>query len=207
MQTLAPVLLASREAVVNYSMPLGLHHIMAEGHHYGPGPWVARAERADWNSVYYHRADAKGLGFDRTEKGSNALGQYAPEIAQRWGDLATCPDELLLWFHHVPWDYKMRSGATLWDELGHHYQRGVDAVRGWQKAWDSLAEKIDSERFYHVKALLHRQEADARIWRDACIQYFKTFSKMPRPSGVEAPEYPLEYYEQRESSTGPARAK
>ncbi len=188
------MLLASREAVVDYSMPRGLHHIMAEGHHYGPGPWVDGARRADWNSVYYHRADAIGLGFDRTSKGSNALAQYAPEVARRWSDLATCPDELLLWFHHVPWDYRMRSGATLWDELGRHYQSGVDAVRSWEKTWDVLADLIDEERFYHVQALLRRQERDAREWRDACLQYFQTFSHLSLPAGVEAPEHPLDYY-------------
>lgn len=194
---LTAMLLASREAVVNYSMPLGLHHIMAEGHHYGPGPWVADAGRADWTSVYYHRADARGLGFDRTPSGSNALGQYAAAVAQRWGDLATCPDELLLWFHHVPWDYSMRSGRTLWDELGLHYQHGVDTVRGWQKTWDALQGHVDAERFADVKMRLARQEHDAREWRDACLQYFATFSKRPLPAGVEPPAHPLDYYVNR----------
>lgn len=191
------MLLASREAVVNYSMPLGLHHIMAEGHHYGPGPWVAEAGRADWTSVYYHRADARGIGFDRTAAGSNALGQYAPDIAQRWGDLATCPDELLLWFHHVPWDYSMRSGRTLWDELCLHYQHGVEAVRAWQKSWDALQGRIDAERFADVQMRLARQEHDAREWRDACLQYFATFSKRPLPAGIEPPAHPLDYYMNR----------
>ncbi len=189
------MLLPSREAAVDYSMPLGLHHIMAEGHHYGPGPWVDSAGRADWNSVYYHRADAIGLGFDRTSRGSNALAQYSPAVAKRWGDLATCPDNLLLWFHHVPWDYRMRSGRTLWDELCLHYQHGVDAVRGFEKTWAGLRHDVDAERFGHVQALLRRQERDAREWRDACTQYFQTFSKRPLPAGVEAPEHPLAYYE------------
>lgn len=188
------ILLESREAAVNYSMPLGLHHIMATGHHYGPGPWVDNVGRADWNPVYYHRADANGVGFDRTKTGSNALEQYASEIQRQWGDLETCPDNLLLWFHHVAWDYQMRSGRTLWDELCLHYQHGVDQVRGFEKTWATLDGKIDAERFDHVKILLARQERDARGWRDACTQYFQTFSKRPLPAGVEPPEHPLDYY-------------
>lgn len=188
------MLMESREAVVNYSMPLGLHHIMAEGHHYGPGPWVAEAGRADWTSVYYHRADENGIGFNRTNSGSDALSQYAPEMQQRWGNPRTTPDDLLLWFHHLPWDYQMRSGRPLWDEIALHYQRGVDTVRTWQKTWVTLQGKIDRERFEHVQALLRRQEHDARVWRDACLLYFQQFSKRPLPAGVEPPEHPLEHY-------------
>jgi alpha-glucuronidase len=188
------MMLESREAVVNYSMPLGLHHIMAEGHHHGPGPWVDKAGRADWTSVYYHRADENGIGFDRTKSGSNALSQYAPEIQKRWSNPATTPDELLLWFHHLPWDYKMKSGRILWDEIALHYQQGVDTVRQWQKTWDALAGKVDDPRHAHVKQLLARQEREAREWRDACLLYFQTFSKRPLPAGVEPPEHPLEYY-------------
>ena len=185
------LLLASREAVVNYSMPLGLHHLMAEGHHQGPGPWVTGLARADWTSTYYHRADEKGLGFNRTATGSNALGQYAPAAARVWSDPATCPEEYLLWFHHVPWDHKMRSGQTLWDELCLRYQSGVDTVRTWQRSWDTLAGTIDAERHQHIATLLRGQEREARIWRDACTQYFATYSKRPLPQGVEAPTYPL----------------
>jgi len=192
-QTITTMLLASREAVVNYSMPLGLHHIMARNHHQGPGPWVAGG-RADWTSLYYHRADENGIGFDRTKTGSNALGQYAPDAARLWSDPAKCSDEFLLWFHHLPWDYRMRSGQILWDEICLHYQRGVDTVRGWQKSWNALAGTIDDERFQSVQALLARQEREARIWRDACTQYFATFSKRPLPAGVEPPEHPLAYY-------------
>lgn len=194
-QPITAMLLASREAVVDYSMPLGLHHLMATGHHYGPGPWVNDLSRNDWNPTYYHRADAGGIGFDRTATGSNAVEQYAPELAKRWSDLATCPDEYLLWFHHLAWDYRMRSGATLWDELCRHYQRGVDAVRGWQRTWESLRPLIDAERYEHVRALLSRQEQDARDWRDACLLYFGQFAKRPLPAGVEPPAHPLEYYE------------
>jgi alpha-glucuronidase len=194
-QTITRLLLGSRETVVNYSMPLGLHHLMATGHHYGPGPWVNNLSRADWNPVYYHRADATGLGFDRTATGSNALEQYAPEWRKTWGDLSTCPENLLLWFHHVPWDHRMKSGRTLWDELCLRYQQGVDEVRAMRKQWDSLKGLIDDERFTHVQALLRRQEHDARDWRDACTQYFQTFSKRPVPAGVEPPAHPLDYYE------------
>lgn len=193
-RTIADLLLGSRETVVNYSMPLGLHHIMATGHHYGPGPWVDDLGRADWNPVYYHRADENGIGFDRTASGSNALAQYAPELQRRWGDPATCPDDLLLWFHHLPWDYEMKSGRTLWDELCLRYQQGVDEVRAMQKQWASLEGKIDHERFTQVQQRLVRQESSARDWRDACLLYFQTFSKRPLPPGVEAPAHDLEYY-------------
>ena len=192
--TLTSMLLASREIVVDYSMPLGLHHIMAWDHHYGPGPWTTGG-RPDWTAPYYHHAAADGLGFDRTPTGSNALAQYAPELAKRWGDLATCPDTLLLWYHHVPWDYRMKSVRTLWDELCLTYQRGVDGVRRLQSQWASLSSLIDAHRFNHVQALLNRQEREARQWRDACILYFQQFSQRPLPAGVEPPEHPLAYYE------------
>ncbi len=118
------ILLDSREAVVDYTMPLGLHHIMWKGHHYGPQPWWDKEKRADWNPVYYHRADGGGIGFDRTEAGSNSVSRYQPPVRDRFGKLETCPEEFLLWFHHVPWDYRMSSGRPLWDELALHYQRG-----------------------------------------------------------------------------------
>lgn len=192
--TVSRLLLGSRETIVNFSMPLGLHHIMAEGHHYGPGPWVADRPRADWTAVYYHRADATGIGVDRTARGTNALGQYAPEWQQRWGDPQTCPDELLLWFHRLPWDFRMKSGRPLWDELCLRYQQGVDEVRTMQRAWDSLRGRIDDERFTHVQQRLAREEKDARDWRDACLLYFQQFSQRPLPAGVEAPAHPLEHY-------------
>ncbi|PTX91559.1 alpha-glucuronidase family glycosyl hydrolase [Opitutus sp. ER46] len=191
---LTRMLLESREAVVNYEMPLGLHHLMAEGHHYGPGPWVDHLPRADWNSVYYHRADAQGIGFDRSANGSNGVAQYATPVAQLWGDPARCPDEFLLWFHHLPWDHRMRSGRTLWDEICLHYQLGVDTVRAWLPLWAGVQDRVDAERWAHVDALLRRQEQDARTWRDACILYFQTFARRPIPNGVEQPEHHLEYY-------------
>lgn len=190
-QPITSMLLASREAVVSYSMPLGLHHLMAEGHHQGPGPWVTGLARADWTATYYHRADENGLGFNRTATGSNALGQYAPAAARLWSDPATCPEEFLLWFHHIPWDRKMRSGRPLWDELCLRYQSGVDSVRSWQKSWAALAGAIDAERHQHIATLLAGQEREARIWRDACTQYFATFSKRPLPADVEPSTYQL----------------
>ena len=192
---LVPMLLESRETVVDYEMPLGLHHIMSTGNHYGPGPWVDNLSRADWNPVYYNRADAKGLGFDRTATGSNALSQYAPQAAAKWADLATCPDRFLLWFHHVPWGHRMSSGRTLWDELCLHYQHGVDNVRSWQKTWASMKGEIDPETFNHVSSLLKIQERDACWWRDACLLYFQTFSHRPLPAGVEPPKHDLAYFE------------
>jgi alpha-glucuronidase len=190
------MLLASRETVASYSMPLGLHHLMAEGHHYGPGPWVNNLPREDWNPTYYHRADEKGLGFDRTVNGTNATGLYAPTVAARYNDLATCPENLILWFHHVPWDYRMKSGATLWNELCLTYQGGVNEVRTWRRTWASLEGLIDPERHAHVSALLGIQESEACHWRDASLLYFQTFSKRPLPTGVEPAAHDLEYYKQ-----------
>jgi len=195
--TISKMLLGSRETVVNYSMPLGLHHIMAEGNHYGPGPWVDKLARADWTAVYYHKADNQGLGFDRTATGSNALAQYAPEWQKLWGDPATCPENLLLWFHHVAWDHKMKSGRILWDELCLRYQQGVDEVRALRRDWDSLKGKVDNERFIQVQQRLARQEKEAVIWRDGCLLYFQQFAKRPLPNGVEPAAQPLAYYTSR----------
>lgn len=186
------LLLESHEAVVDYSMPLGLHHLIWTGHHFGPQPWWDKEEREDWNPVYFHRAAADGIGFDRTEKGSKTLAQYHPGARALFGDLFKCPDEFLLWFHRVPWDHKMRTGRTLWNELSLRYQRGVDWTRSARKQWDSLAGKIDSERHSAVAAKLAIQEKDAVRWRDACLLYFQTFSKLPFPAGVDKPTHTLE---------------
>jgi alpha-glucuronidase len=185
----------SREAVVNYMTPLGLHHLMGYGHHYGPAPWYNTAPRADWNPVYFHVADSSGIGFDRTAKGSNALSQYAPEVSMQWSNLSTCPEELLLWFHHVPWNHRMRSGQTLWQELCHRYASGVDSVRRMKSVWGQLKEVIDPERFEQVSMLLNIQEKEAVWWRNACILYFQTFSRMPIPGNIEKPDHSLEYYQ------------
>jgi alpha-glucuronidase len=189
------MMLASREAVVDYMTPLGLHHMMARGHHYGPGPWVSGSSRADWDSVYYNRADSVGIGFDRSPTGSNAVAQYAPEVAKVFGSLDTVPEKYLLWFHHVPWDHRMASGRTLWDELVVHYTRGVETVRNMRKTWQSVAPYVDAERHAQVAAFLAIQEKEAQWWRDACIAYFQSFSKRPLPAGYAPPEKTLKEYE------------
>jgi alpha-glucuronidase len=188
------MMLASREAVVNYMTPLGLAHIMATNHHYGPGPWVANAGRADWNPVYYHRADSLGIGFDRTAAGSDAVAQYFPPVRDRWANPATTPDEELLWFHHVPWTYRTHTGRTVWDELVTRYDAGVDTVRSMQRAWAALQGKIDAERFGAVRDFLAIQETEAQWWRNAALDYFGGLSKLPLPAGHAAPPHPLSYY-------------
>jgi alpha-glucuronidase len=187
------MMLASREIAVNYMTPLGLHHIMYSGHHYGPGPWVSRG-RQDWTSVYYHRADSSGIGSDRTSSGSNAVSQYFPKVRDLFNDLRTCPENLLLWFHHVPWDYRMNSGKTLWEEICIKYHAGVDSVKWLRAEWDMTRNFIDKERFEKVGNLLLKQERDAKIWRDGCLLYFQTYSKMPFPENLEKPEHDLNYY-------------
>src|SRR5688572_24673015 len=188
------MMLNSRQATVDYMTPLGLHHLMARGHHYGPGPWVSGGGRADWTSVYYHRADATGIGFDRTTTGSDAVSQYAPPVRDRFNSLARVPEEYLLWFHHVPWDYKMPSGRTLWNELTARYCRGVDAVGGMRKTWEGLSAFVDPERFEETRAFLAIQENEARWWRDASVLYFQTFSKRPIEDSCGPPKGTLEHY-------------
>ncbi len=192
--TIRTLMLMSREAVVNYMTPLGLAHIMATGHHYGPAPWV-RLSRADWSPTYYHKADSLGVGFDRTSTGSNAVAQYAPPVRDRYGRLATVPDSLLLWFHHVPWTYRMPSGRMLWDEMAFRYNAGVDSVRSMQKLWASVQPSVDSARFADVSRFLSIQEREARWWRDAALTYFQSFSRMPIPAAYEQPAHPLAYYQ------------
>ncbi|MBD5779184.1 alpha-glucuronidase [Pelagicoccus sp. NFK12] len=191
--TIEEMLLESHQTVVDYSMPLGLHHIMYPGHHYGPGPWHDQG-RPDWTSTYYHNASEDGIGFDRTATGSDALGQYAPEVVEKWGTPESIEDKYLLWFHHLDWDYEMKSGKTLWNELCLTYQSGVDRVAEMGQQWDSLQGSIDAQRHARVAALLKRQLEDAKFYKDACLAYFHTFSQRPYPAGVNAPEYPLEHY-------------
>jgi alpha-glucuronidase len=197
------MMMGSHEAAVDYMTPLGLHHQMGRGHHYGPGPWVEGGPRADWTSIYYARADSNGIGFDRSASGSNAIVQYAPPVAKEFGDVKRCPEKFLLWFHHVPWDYRTRSGRILWDELVVHYTRGVDYVRGMRTTWDGLQGYVDEERFAQVAAFLGIQEKEAKWWRDASIAYFQTFSKRPLPAGYAAPEHSLEYYKAMEFPYAP----
>lgn len=188
------MMLASREAVVNYMTPLGLHHIMATGHHYGPGPWVDNAGRTDWNPVYYHKADSAGIGFDRTATGSNALEQYAKEVSEKFQDLKSIPEEYLLWFHHLPWSYKTISGRTLWNELCYRYNAGVDTVRWMQKSWNGVKTAIDEERFKQVQMFLDIQLKEAIWWRDACLSYFQSVSGLRIPSNYQQPAYKVAYY-------------
>ena len=188
------IMLNSREALVNYMTPVGLTHIMYNGHHYGPMPWGNTLNRPDWNPVYYHRADSFGIGFNRTSTGTNALAQYAKEVQEQFNDIKKCPDDYLLWFHHAAWDHKMHSGRTLWNELCYKYNLGVDSVRSFVRQWNSLENYIDDDRFKQVQQLLNVQLKDAVWWRNACLLYFQTFSKMPIPAIYEQPDKSLEYY-------------
>jgi len=187
------IMLDSRENSVNYMTPLGLHHIMGNGHHFGPGPWVSHG-RADWTAIYYHKADSTGIGFDRSPTGSNATGQYFKPVADKFANLATCPEELLLWFHHLPWNYKMRSGKTLWDEMAHHYDAGLAGVEKMSTSWQSLKGKIDAEEFKQVADKMEKQQKLAIWWRNSCLLYFQQFSKMPLPKEVKKPAETLDYY-------------
>ncbi len=189
------IMIPSRENVVNYMDPLGLNMIFGYDNHYGPGPWIGYSPHKDWNSTYYHRADSLGVGFDRTKTGSDAVSQYYPPLAKEFASLTTCPDNELLWFHHVSWNYKMKSGCTLWDEICYHYYEGVDSVRSARRVWNSLEGKIDDEEFHDVQMLLEIQENEAVWWRNACVLYFQTFSKMTIPEGLEKPDKALQYYE------------
>lgn len=192
-RSVSRIMLSSREIAVNYMTPLGLHHIMYAGHHYGPGPWVDRG-RQDWTSVYYHRAGKYGIGFDRTSSGSNAVSQYFPEVRAKFENLRECPENLLLWFHHLPWDYRMKSGRTLWEELCYKYDEGYKSVRWIKDEWERMKNFVDDERFQEVKKLLEKQERDAGIWRDACMVYFQTLSGLPIPQGIEKPAHELDFY-------------
>ncbi len=190
---LKQVMLDSREACVSYMMPLGIHHIFAGIHHYGPEPWYApRGVRADWTPPYYHRADSIGLGFDRTTAGSGNVKQYPEELCNLYNDINTCPENLLAWFHHVPWDHRMKSGRTFWNELCHKYDDGVHQARHFLAVWDAMQPYVDQQRFNEVQHKLRIQARDAVWWRDACLLYFQQFSKRPIPQDVEHPVHNLD---------------
>lgn len=199
----ADMMMASRETVVDYMTPLGLHHIMGEGHHYGPAPWVSGGPRADWTSVYFHRASPEGIGFDRTASGSNAVAQYAPEA----GRALAADEKNLLWFHRAAWDRKVSSGRTLWDELVVRYDRGVAEVAEMRRTWEGMAPYVDARRHAEVAADLAVQEREAKWWRDACIAYFQTFSKRPLPAGHAPPEHPLSWYQALKFPYAPGTGK
>lgn len=189
------MMMVSREAAVDYMTPLGLHHQMHAGDHYGPAPWDASESRADWRPVYYNRASKDGIGFDRSSHGSDAVAQYAPPVAASFDDLARIPDKYLLWFHHLPWDYRMHSGRTLWNELVLHYTHGVEEVAAMRATWRNLDGRIDAERYAKTRAFLAIQQEEAQWWRDASIAYFQSLNGLPLPAGVAPPAHPLKYYQ------------
>ena len=175
---IARLMLGSRETFVNYTMPLGLHHLIG-GDHYAVMPENDDKRRPDWSAVYYHRADANGIGFDRTRGGSGAVDQYFKPNADRWNDPKTTPETLLLWFHHLPWDYRLSSGQTLWQGLVAHYRLGAEQAAQMESAWAVLTGSVDGERHAAVAARLRQQAIDAAAWRDKCLAYFAQFSKQP----------------------------
>lgn len=192
-EPMTQVMMDSREAVVDYMMPLGLHHIFAWGHHYGPEPWCeVPGARPDWLPSYYHQADKEGLGFDRSRSGSDAVSQYPDSLDRVFDSLERCPEEYLLWFHHVNWNHSLHSGRSLWDELCYKYQKGVDEVRAFQQVWKEMQPYVDAERYQAVAERLDIQVGDAVWWKDACLEYFRTFSNQPYPKGVEPPVFTLE---------------
>ena len=173
------VMLSSREACVDYMMPLGLHHLFAWEHHFGPDPGcLIPGAREDWMPSYYHQAGPDGIGFDRTrETGSGAVDQYNEPLSSRFNSLEDCPESLLLWFHHVPWDYRMHSGLTLWEELQRHYNQGVEQVQHYREVWAGMKPYVNARRHARVSALLEKNEQDAARWRDVCLDYFRTFAE------------------------------
>ncbi|WP_369935265.1 alpha-glucuronidase family glycosyl hydrolase [Xanthomonas tesorieronis] len=194
----APVvgmMMASHQAAVDYMTPLGLHHLMGRGHHYGPAPWDAGSARPDWDPVYYHRADRNGIGFDRSATGSNAVAQYAPPLARRFGDVRTVPEQYLLWFHHVPWDHRMASGQPLWNALIGRYDHGVAEVARMRTTWSGLAPYVDAQRYRQVADFLAIQQQEAQWWRDASIAYWQQVSGRALPPGTVPPPHPLAYYQ------------
>ena len=194
-ETVTSMLDKSHEYCVQYMTPLGLHHIMGANHHYGPGPWVKKMSRADWTSVYYHKADSLGIGFNRTATGTNAIGQYAAGLADQYKDVDRISNKFLLWFHHVPWDYRLSTGRNLWQELCEQYNEGVNGVQSMVDGWDAIKDKIDEERYNQVAMHLKIQAHDSKWWRDACLTYFQTFSKMEIPSNLPQPTHDLPYFE------------
>ena len=174
------MMMGSREAFVNYTMPLGLHHLIG-GDHYAPMPDNAKAPRDDWTATYYHRASSEGIGFDRTVRGSRAVEQYFPPVRDTFDDRVRCPEEFLLWFHRVAWDYKLRSGRPLWNALCESYDNGAQQAADMEKTWRSLTTDVDAQRHSEVAERLAVQVADAARWRDHILRYFQRFSGRPIP--------------------------
>jgi len=189
---ISQLLMKSREAVVDYMMPMGLHHIFAGGHHYGPEPWCApKGWREDWLPKYYHKADAQGIGFDRTTAGSNNVSQYPLPLCEVYNDINLCPENLILWFHHVSWDYTMKNGLPLWDNLCYTYDRGVSQAEAFVETWKSIKPYIPADRYDTQLKRFERQAKDAQWWRDACILYFQQFSNREIPVDCPAPKHSL----------------
>ena len=189
--SLMKIMLQSGEAAINFREPLGLTH-QGTGSHYGPAPWSSRSKK-------YSKVDEKGIGFNRTSSGSKAVNQFHEPLASQFENIKTTPEKYLLWFHHVSWDYEMKSGKTLWYELVSKYYQGVETVEEMQKTFASLEGKIDTERFDHIKALLEIQLYDAIRWRDSCVLYFQQYSEMQIPAEFEKPDHNLEYYKKLEN--------
>ncbi len=195
-EQLTDLLLQSHEACVSYMMPIGLHHIFAGGHHYGPEPWCYHEGwREDWLPRYYHRADSHGIGFDRTSNGSKAVLQYPDSLAHLFNDTNLCPEKYLLWFHHIGWNQVLPCGETLWNRMCHKYDEGVRQAESFVSTWSSLQPYIDTERYNNLKTRFDRQAKDAWWWRDACLLYFQQFSKQPFPSDSPACRHQLQQLE------------
>lgn len=199
---MAQLLLKSREAVVDYMMPLGLHHIFAGGHHYGPEPWCnPKGWREDWLPRFYHRADTIGIGFNRTDHdepclagsaGSNNVAQYPEPLRTLYNNIGTCPENLLLWFHHVKWDHTMSNGLSLWDNLCYSYDRGVRQAREFVDTWMAVKPYVKEDVYQRQLTRFQRQAKDAQWWRDACLLYFQTFANRPLPPDCPAPVHQLD---------------
>ncbi len=190
-KTIKDILLNSRETYIDFTYPLGLAHMMGQSIHFGPEPWLEKSQRPDWTSIYYHQADSIGLGFDRTNAGSNALGLYKTEVQAQWNNPKNCDLNYLLWFHHIDWNQTLSNNKTLWEDLFFKYYNGVKKVEKMQSDWSKVKTNIDQQIFEDVNGRLARQRQEALNWRDACVLYFQTYSKMPIPSGYEKPSRTL----------------
>ena len=185
-------MMSSREATVDYMMPLGLHHIFKADHHYGPEPWGNQKNFPEmWKPVYYHKADRVAVGYDRSSTGSNAVAQYRHPNDSINDEIKTCPEQYLLWFHHVPWNYQMKDGNTLWNEMCYKYDKGVKEVHRFLSLWNSVEPYVDAERFAAVRTKLQQQLENAICWKESCLLYFQTFSGMPIPSDIKQPKHSL----------------
>lgn len=182
LRLIVEMMMGSRETFVDYGTPLGLNGVFEKDIHYAPDPGMIDPRREDWSAAYYVRADAKGLGFDRTRKGSKNVDQYHPPLNGRFNSLRTCPEKFLLWFHHVSWNHPMKSGRSFWEELCFRYDRGIREAREMKKQWESLKGRVDAERYQTVEDKLRFQIRDAEVWREKCLRYFQSFSRQALPA-------------------------